>query len=90
MRNPVPIYGAASAERCRKKRGRRGGGDAPAGVGLASLDQVEAEEEKLVEPAADDIDVEGDNAPTVPFVLEEENDDPAALIDGGIATEEEP
>ena len=36
---------------------------APAGVGLVSLDQVEAAEEKLVEPAADDIDVEDDNAP---------------------------
>ena len=64
---------------------------APAGVGLVSLDQVDAAEEKLVEPAADDIDVEDDNAPTVPFLLEEEDDDPAAaLIDGGIATDEEP
>ena len=63
---------------------------APTEVGLLSLDQVEAAEEKLVEPAAADIDVEGDNAPTVPFVLEEEDDDPAALIDGGIATDEEP
>ena len=63
---------------------------APAEVGLLSLDQVEAAEEKLFEPAAADIDVEGDNAPTVPFVLEEEDDDPAALIDGGIATDEEP
>ncbi len=64
---------------------------APAGIELVSLDQVEAAEVKAVEPAADEIDVEDDDAPTVPFLVEEEEDDDfAALIDGDIATDEEP
>ncbi len=64
----------------------------PAGVELVSLDEVEAGEEKAVEPVVDDIDVEDDAAPDDPFLEEEEEDDDdvSALIDGDIAPDEEP
>ena len=59
----------------------------------APLDEVEAGEEKTVEPAVDDIDVEDDSAdaPDDPFLEEEEEDDDdvSTLIDGDIAPDEE-
>ncbi|MGD1037363.1 MAG: TIGR02300 family protein [Roseiarcus sp.] len=63
----------------------------PAGVELVSLDEVEATEEKAVEPVAE-IDVEEDAAPDDPFLEEgeEEEDDVSALIDGDLAPDEEP
>ncbi len=64
----------------------------PAGVEVVSLDEVEASE-KAAEPAADDIDVEEDDAeaPDDPFLEEEEEDDDDVtnLIDGDIAPDEE-
>ncbi|MGD0187728.1 MAG: TIGR02300 family protein [Roseiarcus sp.] len=64
----------------------------PAGVELVSLDEVEASEEKAVEPVLEDIDVEDEAAPDDPFLEEEEEeeDDVSALIDGDIAPDEEP
>ncbi len=64
----------------------------PASVELVSLDEVEASEEKAVEPALEDIDVEDEAAPDDPFLEEEEeeDDDVSALIDGDIAPDEEP
>ena len=65
----------------------------PAGVEVVSLDEVEASEEKVAEPAVDDIDVEEDDAetPDDPFLEEEEEDDDDVtnLIDGDIAPDEE-
>jgi uncharacterized protein (TIGR02300 family) len=65
----------------------------PAGVDIVSLDEVEAGEEKAVEPAVDDIDVEDDSAdaPDDPFLEEEQEDDDdvSTLIDGDIAPDEE-
>jgi uncharacterized protein (TIGR02300 family) len=65
---------------------------APAGVDIVSLDEV-ASEEKVAEPAVDDIDVEeaDDDAPDDPFLEEEEEDDDdvSNLIDGDIAPDEE-
>ncbi len=65
----------------------------PAGVDVVSLDEVEAAEEKAVETAVDDIDVEdgGDDAEDDPFLEEEEEDDDdvSNLIDGDIAPDEE-
>ena len=69
---------------------------APAGVATVSLDEVEAGEEKVAEPAVDDIDVEkddddGDEADH-PFLEEEEEDDDddvSNLIDGDIAPDED-
>jgi uncharacterized protein (TIGR02300 family) len=65
----------------------------PAGVDIVSLDEVEAGEEKVAEPAVDDIDVEDDSADTQddPFLEEEEEDDHdvSNLIDGDIAPDEE-
>ena len=65
---------------------------APAGVELVSLDEVEATEEKAVEPVVDEIDVEDDEAADDAFLEEEEEDDDdvSALIDGEIAPDEEP
>jgi uncharacterized protein (TIGR02300 family) len=64
----------------------------PAGVEIVSLDEVEAAEEKVVEPVVDEIDVEDEPAPDDPFLEEEEEDedDVTALIDGDIAPDEEP
>jgi uncharacterized protein (TIGR02300 family) len=57
-------------------------------IDRASQDQVETFDDKVVEPAANDTAIEGD-APVVPFVeQEDEDDDIAALIDGGIGTDE--
>jgi uncharacterized protein (TIGR02300 family) len=66
----------------------------PAGVEVVSLDEVEAAEEKVAEPAVDDIDVEEDaeeDTPDDPFLEEEEEDDDdvSNLIDGDIAPDEE-
>lgn len=63
-----------------------------AGVELVSLDDVEASEEKAAEGAVDDIDVEDDAEEDVAFLEEEEEDDDdvSALIDGDIASDEEP
>jgi len=64
----------------------------PAGVELVSLDEVEATEEKAVVPGEEDLEVEDDEAPDDTFLEEEEEDDDdvAALIDGDIASDEEP
>ncbi len=64
----------------------------PAGVEIVSLDEVEASEEKAVEPVVAEIDAEDDPAPDDPFLEEEEeeDDDVTALIDGDIAPDEEP
>ena len=60
---------------------------------MASLDEVEAGEEKAAEPAVDDIEVEDDSedASEDPFLEEEEEDDDdvSNLIDGDIAPDEE-
>jgi hypothetical protein len=66
----------------------------PAGVDMVSLDEVEAAEEKVAEPAVDDLDVEEDaeeDAADDPFLQEEEEDDDdvSNLIDGDIAPDEE-
>ena len=68
---------------------------APAGVAPVSLDEVEAGEEKVAEPAVDDIDVEkddddGDEADH-PFLEEEEEEDGDVdnLIDNDIAPDDE-
>jgi hypothetical protein len=65
-------------------------------VATVSLDEVEAGEEKVAEPAVDDIDVEkddddGDEADH-PFLEEEEeedDDDVSNLIDADIAPDED-
>jgi uncharacterized protein (TIGR02300 family) len=67
---------------------------APAGVDVVSLDEVEAAEEKAAEPVVDDIDVEEDaeeDGADDPFLEEEEEDDDdvSNLIDGDIAPDEE-
>lgn len=67
----------------------------PAGVDVVSLDEVEAAEEKVAEPAVDDLDVEEDaqdDEAEDPFLEEEEEDDDdvSNLIDGDIAPDEEP
>ncbi len=65
---------------------------APAGVDMVSLDEVEAGEEKAVETAVEDIDVEDDAAAEDDSFLEEEEtdeDDVSNLIDGDIAPDEE-
>ena len=64
---------------------------APAGVATVSLDEVEAGEEKVAEPAVDDIDVEEDADDDHPFLEEEEegDDDVGNLIDGDIAPDED-
>ena len=66
---------------------------APAGVDIVSLDEVEAGEEKAVEPVVEDIDVEDDAAEAEDdsFLEEEEEDDDdvSNLIDGDIAPDEE-
>ena len=66
---------------------------APAGVDIVSLDEVEAGEEKAVEPAVEDIDVEDDagDVEDDSFLEEEEEDDDdvSNLIDGDIAPDEE-
>ena len=67
---------------------------APTGVEPVSLDEVEAGEEKVAEPAVDDIDVEedaDDDRADHPFLEEEEEDDDdvSNLIDGDIAPDED-
>ena len=67
---------------------------APAGVATVSLDEVEAGEEKVAEPAVDDIDVEkdaDDDEADHPFLEEEEEDDDdvSNLIDADIAPDED-
>jgi uncharacterized protein (TIGR02300 family) len=67
----------------------------PAGVDTVSLDEVEAGEEKVAEPAGDDIDVEkdDDDGADHSFLEEEEeeedDDDVSKLIDGDIAPDED-
>ena len=65
----------------------------PAGVDLVSLDEVEAGEEKAVETAVEDIDVEDDAADVEDDSFleaeEEDEDDVSNLIDGDIAPDEE-
>ena len=71
---------------------------APAGADTVSLDEVEAGEEKVAEPAVDDIDVEedaDDDRADHPFLEEEEeeeeeeDDDVSNLIDADIAPDED-
>ena len=67
---------------------------APAGVDTVSLNEVEAGEEKVAEPAVDDIDVEedsDDDGADHPFLEEEEEDDDDVgdLIDGDIAPDDD-
>ncbi len=65
---------------------------APAGIDVVSLDEVEAGEEKVVEAAVEDIDVEeAGEAEDDSFLEEEEgeDDDVTNLIDGDIAPDEE-
>ncbi len=66
---------------------------APAGVDIVSLDEVEAGEEKAVETAVEDIDVEDDAADVEDDTFleeeEEDEDDVTNLIDGDIAPDEE-
>jgi len=66
---------------------------APAGVDIVSLDEVEAGEEKAVETAVEDIDVEDESSEVEDdsFLEEEEEDedDVSNLIDGDIAPDEE-
>ena len=67
---------------------------APAGLDTVSLDEVEAGEEKVAEPAVDDIEVEedADDGADHPFLEEEEedeDDDVSNLIDGDIAPDED-
>ena len=68
---------------------------APAGVDTVSLDEVEAGEEKVAEPAVDDVDVEedaDDDGADHPFLEEEEEDDDddvSNLIDADIAPDED-
>ena len=67
---------------------------APAGLDTVSLDEVEAGEEKVAEPAVDDIDVEEDadnDGADHPFLEkeEEDDDDVSNLIDGDIAPDED-
>ena len=70
----------------------------PAGVDMVSLDEVEAGEEKVAEPAVDDIDVDDDadddgaDHPLLEEEEEEEDDDDDEvnnLIDGDIAPDED-
>ena len=66
---------------------------ATAGVDTVPLDEVEAGEEKVAEPAVDDIDVEkdADDGADHPFLEkeEEDDDDVTNLIDGDIAPDED-
>jgi uncharacterized protein (TIGR02300 family) len=65
----------------------------PGNVEVVSLDEVEANEEKAVETAVEDIDVEDESADAEDdsFLEEEEEDedDVSNLIDGDIAPDEE-
>ena len=64
---------------------------APAVVDTVSLDEVEAGDEKVAEPAVDDIDVEkdaDDDEADHPFLEEEDDDDVSNLIDADIAPDE--
>lgn len=65
---------------------------APAGVELVSLEEAEAGDEKVAAVVDEDIEVEDDGAAGDTFLEEEEEDDDdvAALIDGDIASDEEP
>jgi uncharacterized protein (TIGR02300 family) len=84
---------AARAERApAKEEEEEEAASPPAGVEIVSLDEVEASEEKAVEPVVAEIDAEEEAAPEDPFLEEEEEDedDVSALIDGDIAPDEEP
>ena len=64
----------------------------PAGIDVVSLDEVEAGEEKVVETAVEDLEVEDAGDAEDDFFLEEEeeeDDDVSNLIDGDIAPDEE-
>jgi uncharacterized protein (TIGR02300 family) len=67
---------------------------APVGMDTVSLDEVEADEEKVAEPAVDDIDVEEDaddgaDHPLLEEEEEEDDDDVGNLIDGDVAPDDE-
>jgi uncharacterized protein (TIGR02300 family) len=88
------FHGARAARAVAKEQVEEADVEAPAGVDIVSLDEVEASEEKAVEPAVDDIDVETeageDEGDTFLEEEEEDDDDVSNLIDGDIAPDEEP
>lgn len=88
------FQGARVARAAAKQEVEEADVEAPAGVDIVSLDEVEAGEEKAVEPVADEIDVEADAADdegdTFLEEEEEDDDDVSNLIDGDIAPDEEP
>ena len=65
---------------------------APADAELVSLEDAEAPEEKATAAIDDDVEVEDDDAAEDTFLEEEEeeDDDVSGLIDGDIASDEEP
>jgi uncharacterized protein (TIGR02300 family) len=87
------FQGAARARVASKEEEEESEVSTPAGVDMVSLDEVEAGEEKAVETAVEDIDVEdeGADAEDDSFLEEEEEDedDVSNLIDGDIAPDEE-
>jgi uncharacterized protein (TIGR02300 family) len=65
---------------------------APPDAELVSLDEADAVEEKVAVVSEDDVEVEEDDAAEDTFLEEEEEDDDdvTGLIDGDLATDEEP
>jgi uncharacterized protein (TIGR02300 family) len=86
------FQGAARARPAAKEDEEDAGLATPAGVEVVSLDEVETGEEKSVETAVEDIDVEDAGETEDDSFLEEEeeeDDDVSNLIDGDIAPDEE-
>ena len=86
------FHGAARARPAAKEYVEENELVTPVGIDVVSLDEVEAGEEKAVETAAEDIDVEdAGDAEDDSFLEEEEGeeDDVSNLIDGDIAPDEE-
>ena len=77
-----------------KEEAEEADAEAAGAVDIVSLEEVEAGEEKAVEPAVDDIEVEAgaedDEGDTFLEEEEEDEDDVSNLIDGDIAPDEEP
>jgi uncharacterized protein (TIGR02300 family) len=86
------FQGAARARAAAKEEEEDADLSTPAGIDVVSLDEVEAGEEKAVETAVEDIDVEDAGDTEDDSFLEEEeeeDDDVSNLIDGDIAPDEE-
>ena len=86
------FLGAARARSTAKEDEEDSQISASAGIDVVSLEEVEAGEEKVVETAVEDIDVEeGGDTEDDSFLEEEEeeDDDVSNLIDGDIAPDEE-